>query len=456
MFEDTIIAVSTPPGYGGLGIVRLSGERSLSIARKIFRSRSGGRAKIPLRSPVYGRLYDFLKKEPFDEALLTYFKAPGSYTKEDVVELSCHGSPATLETAVRLGVRGGARLARPGEFTLRAYLNGRIDILQAEAVNDLIRAASPLQARISYRQLDGSLSHAIGAIRKKIVQLIAQLEAGIEFPDERLKTGPKRHSRALASLRTSIASLVASYEKGRALSTGISLAITGRANVGKSTLFNALLNEERAIVTPHPGTTRDFLREPVFLDGFLFHLIDMAGLGKAAHPVEKAGMTKGRRVARAADGLLLVIDGSRKETPEDLRLLDMFQEKKRLVVINKSDLPRRLDVEKILSVSGGAPLVEVSAMKKTNFDALKKKILAGFLPSRDFSGEVLLHERQKILLEEIENGLKKAAALLEKNYSEEFLIEEIRSLLPLIGELMGEIHSDEVLEDIFNRFCVGK
>lgn len=295
MFEDTIIAISTPPGQGGLGIVRLSGKRALVIAKKLFRPRKG---RISVRNPILGFIQGSNEGGPLDEAFLTFFEAPRSYTREDVVEISCHGSPVVLEEVIRLGVKLGARHAHPGEFTLRAYLNGRLDIIQAEAVNDLIRAVSLTQARISFKQLGGSLSKRIGSIREKIVRVISRIEAGIEFPDENLGITREGTIKELRSVICDVKDLIAGYDAGRSLVEGITLVIAGRTNVGKSTLFNALLGEERAIVTPYPGTTRDFLRERLIVRGAVFNIIDMAGLGRSAHPVEQEGMRKGERLAK--------------------------------------------------------------------------------------------------------------------------------------------------------------
>jgi tRNA modification GTPase len=456
MLEDTIIAISTPPGMGGLGIVRLSGKKALTVAGRLFKAQRKSSKPFPARRPVMGNLFDPWKKEAFDEAFLTYYKAPHSYTREDVVELSSHGSPVILEEIVRLGVRAGARPAHPGEFTLRAYVHGRLDILQAGAVNDLIRAVSLTQAKISFRQLSGSLTGRLARLRESLLHLIAQVEVGIEFPDEDLRTGPGRHGRTLERLISGLERLVASYRTGRALSEGITLAITGRTNVGKSALFNALLEEDRAIVTPYPGTTRDYLREEILIGDFVFHLVDMAGLGKPSHPVEKKGILRGQKIAREADGLLIVLDGSRKESPEDGRLIRRFQGKKAILVINKADLPGRLDRSRVRALSGGAPLIEVSALRGTGLERLRAEIRAAFAPTEAAREEIILHARQRDILREILEALGAALRLLRAGHSEEVYVEGIRKAVSLIGRLTGEILADEVMKDIFSRFCVGK
>lgn len=455
MTEDTIIAISTPLGYGGLGIVRLSGKKSISIAKKIFKPKKP-EANIRPRRPLLGNLYNFEQKEYFEEAYLTYFRQPYTYTKEDIVEISCHGSPVILEEVVRLGIKAGARHANPGEFTLRAYLNGRIDILQAEAINDLIQASSLQQAKISYNQLEGSLSQKIITLRKKIINLMSQIEASLEFPEERLGISPKKISKTIENVIQNIKKLIESYNLGKILSEGLTLAITGRTNVGKSTLFNSLLQKERAIVTPFPGTTRDYLQEKIKIKDSIFSLIDMAGMATTSHPVEKEGIRRGKKLISRADGLLLLFDISGKETLKDLKLLKKYKNKKLLLVFNKIDLPLRMDKEKIKSEAEGIPYLEISALKGTNLEKLKEMIHDIFVPDQNQGEEVILHLRQKLLLEEILDSLQKGRNVLKEGYPEEFYAEEIKRSLPLIGQLTGEIKVEEIIEDIFSRFCVGK
>jgi tRNA modification GTPase len=456
MLRETIIAVSTPLGYGGLGIVRLSGGKSLSIAKKIFKPRAEKYKKIPERRPILGSLYDFENKEFFEEAYLTYFAKPHTYTREDVVEISCHGSPIILEEVVRLGIKAGARHAHPGEFTVRAYLNGRIDIIQAEAVNDLIGATSLNQAKISFRQLEGKLSQKIKSFRGQIVHILAQIEAAIEFPEEGLRISVKQIQRELENIVQSLKKLIESYDTGKTLAEGLTIAITGRTNVGKSTLFNSLLGKDRAIVTPYPGTTRDYLRETIKIKDSVFTLVDMAGLGIPSHPIEEEGIKKGAKLASRADGLLLVLDTSRKESSEDLKLINKFKNKKAILVFNKIDLSQNMDKERVKRLTKKTDSIEISALQGTNLDKLKDLIHKLFVPPPNKGEEVILHLRQKLLLEEILAGLASSLTLLKKGYSEEIYVEEIRKVIPLIGQLTGEIHQNNILEDIFKRFCVGK
>ncbi len=456
VLEDTIIAISTPPGRGGLGVVRLTGPESLEIAQRLFKPKKAKKiGDFPGRL-ILGNIFDFEKDRPLDEAFLSYFPLPNSYTREEMVELSMHGSPVILEEVVRLGRRAGARHAEPGEFTLRAFLNGRLDIIQAEAVNDLIMASSLDQALISFRQIGGSLSRRIAAVRTRIVGILAEIEASIEFPDEGLPVSAARTSASLESLIKDLGDLVGSYETGKSLAEGITVAIAGRANVGKSTIFNALLGKERAIVTPFPGTTRDYLEERLRIGRSIFNLVDMAGLEKPSHPVEKVGIKKGNKLAAAADGLLLVFDLSREVGAEDRGLLRKFKGKRIVIVFNKMDLPSRMNRESLLKAREDIPWLEISALKGTNIDKLKNLIVSGFVPSQRKGEETILHLRQKLLLEEIQEYLAKGLEQIKAGYPEDVYVEAIRDSLPAIGRLVGEIRSDDIICDIFSRFCVGK
>jgi tRNA modification GTPase len=453
--DDTIIAVSTPLGRGGIGIVRLSGDSALPIALKIFRPKKAGSRILPGRA-VLGNLVDPERKEPFEEAYLIHFRAPHSYTTQSVVEISCHGSPVVLEEVLRLGTRFGARLARPGEFTFRAYRGGRIDILQAEAVDDLIRAPNIEAARKAFGHLDGGLSARMAGLRRRIVEILGLIEAAIEFPDEKLPVSPRNIEAGLEEMTGYLDALIAGYDAGRALLEGVTLAIVGRANVGKSTLFNALLAHERAIVTPFPGTTRDFLREKVRIKDVDFNLVDMAGLRRAATAVEKEGIRRSREIAAQADGILFLFDASKKDFEEDLTLLDEFKDKKAVLVFNKIDLGRKPDLGKVRARIGRRPFLEISALRGTNLERLKAAISKTFAPRNVDRGDVIFHLRQKLALEDMGARLRRAKRLLSDGHPEEMYVEEIREIVPALGRFLGEIRSDDVLADIFGRFCVGK
>ena len=455
MFDDTIIAISTPPGYGGLGVVRLSGVKALEIAKIMFHPHKIN-VKIHPRLSTLGHLYDFENKHLLDEAYLTYFPGPKSYTTEDLVEISCHGSPVILEEIVRLGILAGARHANPGEFTLRAFLGGRIDILQAEAVNDLIRSSSLKQAKISFRQLEGSLSKKIKTLRRQIVRIVSQTEASLEFPDEDFHISSRTISNSLGKAIETVKKLVTSYDLGQTLSQGLTIAIIGKTNVGKSTLFNALLEKARAIITPFPGTTRDYLREQFKIKDSVFSLIDMAGLSNTINPIEIEGIKRSKKMAETASGIILILDGSRPETQEDIAMIQKYRKKRTLLLFNKIDLPIKMNIRKIKRLSNDLPHLEISALKKINLGQLKEKIYTIFVRAASEQEEIILHLRQKLLLVDILRALERGAKTLNQGFSEEVLAEEIRKTLPIIGQLTGEISDDEILEDIFNRFCIGK
>ncbi len=339
--SETIIAVATPPGQGALGVVRVSGREALKVAQKLFRPDQVDGLK-PWRL-VHGKLIDWERQEYFDEATAVYFPAPRSYTREDMVEIICHGSQAILEEIIRLGILAGARLAHPGEFTLRAYLHGRLDLLQAEAVNDLVRATSLSQARLSFRQLDGRLSRRIDSLRQELTEILSAIEAAVEFPEEGIELDRSAFAERLKKMATVLERLVRSYDIGRALLDGVKLAIVGRANVGKSTLFNALVEKDRAIVSPFPGTTRDYLEEKIKINDMVYTLVDMAGIAEPGHPVEEEGIRRARLWMNQADGLIILLDSSEPLTAEDEKILAEAAEKRGVVVLNKVDLPGRLD-----------------------------------------------------------------------------------------------------------------
>lgn len=457
MSGDTIIAVASPPGRGGLAVIRLSGRKALSTAMKIFHPVVPRKLRdFPVRRMVFGKLGQAGEAFAGDSAFAVYFRRPRSYTGEDVVEIFCHGSPVIVEEAVRWGVKAGARPADAGEFTFRAYASGRMDLLQAEALNDLIGAETLAQARLASRQLAGSLSGRIASLRRGIIDALAGVEAAIEFPDDQVGLTPASLADDLAGLSADVAALVGTYEAGRSLVEGLTLVLSGGRNTGKSTLFNALLGEERAIVTPQPGTTRDFLREKWAADRAIFHLVDTAGWGKPSSPAERSGMAKSRDLASGADGLLIVLDRSKKESREDFDILTFCPEKKAVLVFNKSDLPAAADIERLKAARKDAPALEISALCGSNLKQLRETIVSVFSPPEGLEEEMILHGRQKAVFQDIGEALGLAEALLRSGYSEDIAAEEIRQTLPLIGRLTGEIRDDEILEDIFRRFCVGK
>jgi tRNA modification GTPase len=452
---ETIVAVSTPPGTGGIGIVRLSGPRALPIAGSFFYPRTKDKT-IPPDRAVFGVVRNPANGIPMDEGFLLYFKAPRSYTGEDVVEISLHGSPVVLEEIVRMAVVRGARPALPGEFTLRAFLSGRLDILQAEAVDDLIKANSLAQAKLAYRGIEGALSKKIGGLRKETIGLVARVEALIEFPDEALPVSDQDLLVRLDRLAGTVETLIRSHSTAAALSGDVTLALVGRTNVGKSTLFNDLLEEQRAIVTPYAGTTRDFLRERIRIRDTAFALVDMAGLGPAKSGVEREGIRRGKKIASAADGLLLLVDGSRRFSSEDRELIDSYKNRKMILVLNKTDLPPKTGPDDLRARYPEAPILEISALRKKGLADLREKIHELFAPIIPSDEIVVFRTRDKLLLEEALAHLRRAKDMAARGQAIEMIAEEVRLVIGVIGRLTGEIRSDDVINDIFSRFCVGK
>ncbi len=454
--DDTIVAVSTPPGPGAIGIVRLSGPRARTITARFFVPRTGKAGAFSERKAVLGSVRDPFTRDFLDEGFLIFFPAPRSYTRQDVIEISLHGSPAVLEETVRLAIKAGARPAHPGEFTLRAYRNGRLDILQAEAVDDLVRSVSLAQARIAFRQVRGGLTETIAKLRADFVELLADLEAAIEFPDDRMAVNEHTVFRRLDAIALRLNELIGSYETGRALSEGLTLAIVGKANVGKSTLFNALLGESRAIVAPEAGTTRDYLRERIRIEETVFRLVDTAGLGRAETAIEKEGLRRSLEQAGQADGIIFLFDRSRPGSAADLDLVRRFRGKKAIFVFNKCDRPSRLKRRFLTRAAPAIPAAVVSALTGAGIPGLGRLIHDVFAPKAVDGGDVILHLRQRTILEEMAVCVAGGRGSLGRGESFEVVSEEIRRAIPAAEKLLGAIRMDDVIESVFARFCVGK
>lgn len=445
--DDTIVALATPPGRGALGIVRISGPRSLDIVCAIAHRR---RPLEPRRATLTRIRADGPTAGAVDRVVATYFQAPHSYTGEDVVELSAHGSPAVLRTIVRLAVDAGARLARPGEFTLRAFLAGQIDLVQAEAVRDLIAAATPLQARVAFDQLDGTLTRRIAALDAVLFDLIARLEASLDFPDEGYHfVGADETRGRISDVIGGINSLLADARRGRLIREGATVVLAGRPNVGKSSLFNALAGTDRAIVTSVPGTTRDLITEPVDIHGIAVTLVDTAGARRARDIVEREGVTRGEQARGVADLIIVVVDRSEPLTEDDRRLLDETSSRPRLIAANKCDLPAAATLDHAM---------DVSAVTGEGLQPLRCAI------SRELSGDEAAQEspaltnlRHISLLEEARDSLRRATEALDVGeVPEEFLLTDLHAARTHFDEVVGARTSDDVLSHIFETFCIGK
>jgi tRNA modification GTPase len=453
--EDTICAVSTPPGEGGIGIIRVSGKGAFTAAEKIFRSRTTvDLSAAESHTLRYGQVIDPATGEVVDEALLTIMRGPATYTREDVVEINCHGGSAPLWRTMKLLLTAGARQAEPGEFTKRAFLNGRIDLAQAEAVMDVIRAKTDLAHQAANEQLLGGLSSEIAVLRTDLISVLASVEAGIDFPEEDIETeSNKSLVHEVTRLLDSMEELLSGFNYGRILRDGFKTAIIGRPNVGKSSLLNALLKQDRAIVTEVPGTTRDVLEEYLNVAGVPLKILDTAGIRHSQDVVEQEGVRRSLAVVASADIVLLVLDGSLPMTPEDLRVLAEIEGKNAIGIINKSDLPRRLEKLEL-------PIRQVSVSCRTNegLDELREVVADviknGTVGAREHVWAV--NQRHKTALEQAADSLKKALESISNNLSPEFIALDLRGALDSLGLIIGATYTEDILERIFSDFCIGK
>lgn len=455
--EDTIAAVATPAGEGGVGIVRVSGPDAERIARGIF-ARSGGRDGA-LRSHTlhYGTIREPRSGEIVDEVLLTVMRKPRSYTGEDVVEVHCHGGPFVVRRVLELVLSCGARYAEPGEFTKRAFLNGRLDLAQAEAVLDLIRARTDKGMRLALDQVEGGLSRWVGELREELLDILAQIEAAIDFPEEEIELLEREQlGGKVRSLREKIADLIGSFEWGRLFREGARVCIGGRPNVGKSSLLNALLGEERVIVTPVPGTTRDVIEESINLGGLPVVLWDTAGIRESADQVERIGVDFSLRRLEAAEAVVMVLDGSSPLAAEDRSILEAIKAKKGLVVINKNDLPQQLDVEQARLVAEGKEMLSISAKLGTGLDDLKYRLRDLLLGTQGEPAIVLTNLRHKAALERAEKALGEVDTSLRERFPPEVVAVDLQEAKEGLEEIIGVISNDDILKHIFDQFCVGK
>lgn len=459
--KETIAAISTPLGEAGIGIVRMSGENAIPILKLVFRTPTGN----PLPSPeshrvYYGRVVDPASGAMIDEVIVTVMKSPRSFTKEDVVEINCHSGPVVLKKILLCLIRNGARPAEPGEFSKRAFLNGRLDLIQAEALADLIHSKSEKGWEVSLNHLNGSLSRTVAQIQNRLVEISAMLEVSLDFPDEELEVvedGPL--FAGIRDCEREVADLVASYQRGRVLRDGVHITLTGRPNVGKSSLMNALLEENRVIVSPYPGTTRDTIEESVLLDGFAVKLIDTAGLREVEEEVEKLGVERSYRAIEDSDVVVFVFDGSEPLTEEDRSLLTRFRLDDRAVfVVNKCDRELRIELDSIRDAIGVRTLIHLSATEGSGLTDLRSAIVAQvegrFNPLSD--GPVLTRERHKWLFEQILSDLGKARESAEGGAPRELISVDVRNALETLMEVTGERVSDRILDEIFGHFCIGK
>lgn len=455
--DDTIAAIATPLGSGGIGIVRVSGPRALAIVHPLFRAK--GRTGLD-RAPSHRMLYGWIEQagEPVDEVMAVAMRAPHSYTCEDVVEVHCHGGALVTRTVLELALAGGARMAQPGEFTLRAFLNGRLDLTRAEAVNDMVAARSGWGLRASANQLRGRLYGEIQALREDVAQVAALVAAGIDFPEEDVVFAHREDiTRKLRAAESRLTTLLRTAAGGRRLREGLAAAIVGRPNVGKSSLLNALLKESRAIVTEVPGTTRDTLEETLDLGGLTVRLIDTAGIRDTTDTVEREGIVRTRRAVDEADLVLAVLDGSEPLTMEDRQVLALAPPGAAVAVINKRDRMPGAAPE-WAGVLGDLPHVAVSALRGDGVPELEAWIrqwaVADERPLLEHA--VLTNLRQQQAAEAALGAVHSALAAIADGLGDELIAVDLSRALDALGDIVGETTADDLLNRIFSEFCIGK
>lgn len=460
--DDTIAAISTPLGEGGIGIVRLSGKHAVAIASTIFTS-PRGKSPHELESfrLTYGHIIDPSSGEKIDEVLLSVMRAPHSYTREDVVEINCHGGMIALRRVLELALTCGARLAEPGEFTKRAFLNGRIDLSQAEAVIDLIRAKTDASRKIALGQLQGKLSEAITSLRDRIADVCVKIEAYIDFPEEEIEMDTREElTRTLSDIRRNMEHLSETYEEGRFFRDGLSTVIVGKPNVGKSSLLNALLQQDRAIVTEIPGTTRDVIEEYVNMKGLPLRIMDTAGIREGKDLAEREGVKRSLRSIHHADLVIALFDGSAPLEESDRDVLEKVRDKQCIFVLNKADLPRAIDRQTFSSmIAQPAPLVlEISALRGDGLAELKDAIfhacIRNWREARD--GVVVTNLRHKNAIHAAAVSIQHAIESINEDRPIEITALELRDALDRLGEIVGAVTTEDILQRIFSEFCIGK
>ncbi|RKY88922.1 tRNA uridine-5-carboxymethylaminomethyl(34) synthesis GTPase MnmE [candidate division KSB1 bacterium] len=467
--ENTIAAISTPLGRGGIAVIRVSGKDAIAIAERVFRSSHGGEVrKFPSHTVHHGLVVAPNSQEPLDEVMLTVFRAPNSYTGEDVVEISCHGGVFVSQKVLEAVLEAGARLADPGEFTKRAFLNGKIDLVQAEAVADLIQASTERSHQEAFQQLRGGLSDQINAVRNSLVDMLALMELELDFSQEDVEFLDRQEIEE--RLRRSIEELdklIASYQRGRFLREGAKITIVGRPNVGKSSLLNALLGMERAIVDETPGTTRDAIETQLDIKGVLFRVIDTAGLRQAKNRIEKKGIAITEFHIEDADVVLFLLDASEGVTRADEKIwrqVERLSQKRRemfpakiIIVGNKIDLGNQLTKGSFDPEMGKWPLVLVSAKTLTGIPQLNETIFKAVFDERWERGDaVITNVRHLQALQKARQHLGFALETLKQGLSTEFAVVDIKGALEQLGAIVGQTTPEEVLDRIFEQFCIGK
>jgi len=465
--NDTIAAISTPIGESGIGIVRISGPKALEIAQKVFRDKKLNKTKVKnffSHTVHYGFVIDPESGEKIDEIILVLMKAPQTYTREDTVEFNCHGGILSIRKVLETVINYGARMAEPGEFTKRSFLNGRIDLSQAEAVIDLIQAKTERSLSSSLAQLGGSLKKKIEDLRNRVIRISAEIEAPMDFPDQDIKEiNPKKVEENISYILKEINSLIETMDYGKILKEGINALIVGKANVGKSSLFNTLLRENRAIVTHIPGTTRDTIEELINIKGIAFKIIDTAGLKNPENIIEKISIKKMMKYLRETKLILAVFDVSVPLSLEDEEVIkeinkEKNKSKKVIVIENKIDLDEKIDKKKLFDLLGVKDSIKMSLKEKTGIEELEEKLAKAAMEGLVIpeNGVVINNVRQANQLNRAKQALENVLVGLKEKITYDFLTIDLKDVLDSLGEITGDSVNDEIINDIFSRFCIGK
>lgn len=458
--NDTIAAISTPVGEGGISIIRISGEDAVAVAKRLYRG-SKDLDQVASHTINYGHIVDPDTGAEVDEVMVSVMRAPHTYTCEDVIEINCHGGLLATNRILQLVLSYGARMAEPGEFTKRAFLNGRIDLSQSEAVMDLIRAKTDKSMKVALNQLDGDLSRLIRHLRQDILDVLAQVEVNIDYPEydavEEMTT--KMLKEKALDIQQRIQALLKTAKQGKVLREGLATAIIGRPNVGKSSLLNTLLHEDKAIVTDVAGTTRDVIEEYVNVDGVPLKLIDTAGIRDTDDTVEKIGVERSKKALDAADLILLLIDSSAPLTAEDRELLTATQGKQRIVILNKTDLPRQVDLDELKKLTAGDTLIETSIVKHEGMDQLGQQISRMFFNEGIESSQnnvMVTNARHIGLLHQANAALSDVLKGINAGMPVDLVQIDMTRCWDLLGEITGDSYQDELLDQLFSQFCLGK
>ncbi|SHF44392.1 tRNA modification GTPase trmE [Desulforamulus putei DSM 12395] len=461
MLDDTIVAIATPLGEGSIGVIRISGPEAIAVGRRVFQPKVNRDWYIKDNYKlVYGHVVDPDSREIIDEVLLSVMRGPRSFTAEDVVEISCHGGIVPLRRVLEVVLRQGARLAEPGEFSKRAFLNGRLDLAQAESIIDIIRAKTDAGAKIAMAQLGGKLSEQVNELQQELLGLLARIEAIIDFPEDDI---PAENLEEMADrcsgLLKVIEQLLDHADTGKIYREGLRTVIVGKPNVGKSSLLNALLREQRAIVTDIPGTTRDVIEEVINIKGVPLKIIDTAGMRETRDLVEKLGVERSRQLLHQADLVLLVLDASTGFTEDDLKVVSLIKDKKVLVIINKIDIAdHAIDYEQLKQLIGYSDILEISAQKKIGLERLEQSILNLVLEGKVTAADNILvsNSRHKHALERAKHHLTEARRGLAEAVPADLVSIDLKSAWEILGEITGNHVTEDLIDRIFADFCIGK